>query len=108
MIVVMPTHQSKTGREIVLRITILNEALSLGAHDVVSEIGDAGSGRGTHDRGHALVVSRRPANRRQINPRILRRAVVLETAEAGIEIEDRDGADVVVIRDYRSIRRIFL
>src|SRR6202051_2166094 len=102
MVVVMAAHQSNAGREVVLRVPILNEALSLRAHHVVGEIGDAGRGRRAHNRRDDLVVSGRPSNRGQVETRIGRRSVVLEAADAGVEVEDRRGTDVKAVSRHCS------
>src|SRR6266404_2725662 len=90
------THQSQTRGQIVLRVPVLNKTLPLRTHDIVGKIGDTGSRRGSHDRRYGHVVTGGPRNRSQIKPRVFRRAIVFEPAEAGVEINGSSGAQTVI------------
>src|SRR5258708_3704262 len=103
----VPTHQRQTGGQIVLRVSILNKTLSLGAHNVVGKIGDTRSRRSPHNRRDSRIVTGGPANRSKIKPCILRRPIVFESAQAGVEIKSRGGVQTIVVGNGGRISRIF-
>ncbi len=82
--------------------------MSLGAHDVVADVGHARGRWGSHDSRDNGVVARRPADRRQVESGIFRSPVIFEAADAGVEIENRRGIDVVVVSSGKRVGRVFL
>ena len=101
-------HHGDARGEIELGIPILNETLSLRAHDVIGDIGHAWGRRGSHECGNARVISRWPADRGQVKPRILGRAIVFEPAYANAEIEAGCGRNTVVVHSGGRVRGVLL
>ena len=88
MVLVAPSKHGDAGRQVVLGVAVLNEALSLGADYVISKVRDARRRRSSHDSGDTLVVSHRPTYGREVKSRILRTAVIAETANTDVETKD--------------------
>src|ERR1700686_3511539 len=106
---VVPTQHGDAGRQIILRVAVLNVALTLRTHDIVREIRNTGSRRSPHFGRNNCVVTCRPANRGQIKSGIFRAAVISEPRNAGIKskyscwcnsvgVAGRDGVTVIVLR----------
>ena len=102
----MAAHSGDAGAQVELSIVVLDVALALGTHDVVGEIGHTGSRRCTHDSGDTGVVGRRPSDGPEVKPRILRRAVITETANTDVEIECGSRANRVVVGGRDCVGKI--
>ena len=100
---VAASHQGQTWRQVVLRVAVLNEALPLGAHDVVSETGDTRCGRCPHDGWDRRIVAGRPADRCEIEVRVFGRAEVNKTTDACVGVKDGHGTDAVIVSFYISL-----
>src|SRR6202043_255 len=103
----LAANKRQARADIKLSIAVLNEALSLRAHDVVGVIQYARRGWSPSDRGNHVVKLRWPANFGQVETRVVWRAVVGEAAEArvqrgdgvrsyGVVVTNRSGASGVL------------
>src|ERR1700730_294614 len=91
----MSTQHGHAGRQIILRVTVLNVTLALRAHDVISKMRNTWSRRSTHLRGNGVVITCRPTNGSQIKTGIIGAAVRFETGNANIESKYRCGGNAV-------------
>src|SRR5258707_8565034 len=85
MKLMMASQRRDTWRYVILGIAVLNEALALGAHDVVGKVSHARRRRRAHFGGHRRVIARRPADGCQVETRVLRAPVIGKPAYTRIE-----------------------
>src|SRR5882724_3134416 len=96
-VLVTPPQHGDAGRYVVLGVAVLNEALSLAADNVISKVRDARRRWSAHDGRDSLVVARRPTDCREVKSRILRTAVIAETADAHVQAKDYRRGDCASI-----------
>src|ERR1700736_6561261 len=108
LILMAPPQHRHAGRDVVLRVAVLNKALPLGAHDVVCQVCYARRRWRAHLGGNDIVITRRPADLRQVKAGVLRAPVIAETANARVEakhccwskavrVPGGDGVTVIVL-----------
>src|SRR6202043_2579081 len=104
----LAANKRQARADIKLSIAVLNEALSLRAHDVVGVIQYARRGWSSSDRGNHVVKLRWPANLGQVETRVVWRAVVGEAAETRVQRGDGGRRYVVVVTNRRGARGVLL
>src|SRR5215469_6773018 len=102
-----PEHRD-ARRQAVLGIAILDIALALSTHDAVGEVRHAWRRWRTHDRRHGFIVAGRPANLRQIEPRVLRAAVIAEATDVRVESKHSCGGCSVGVSGSEGVRVVTL
>src|SRR5258708_18995560 len=76
MTLMMASQRRDAWRHVILGIAVLNEALALGAHDVVGKVRHARRRRRAHFGGHPPGIASRPTDRCPVETRGLRAPVV--------------------------------
>src|SRR5260370_27881091 len=85
MKLMVASQRRDAWRHVVLGIAVLNEALALGAHDVVGKVRYARRRRRAHFGGHRRVIASRPTDGCQVETRVLRAPVIGKPAYTRIE-----------------------
>src|SRR5215469_11993202 len=104
----MPPERRDARRKAVLRITVLDITLALRTHDAVGKVRHARRRRCAHDRRHRRIVAGWPANLCQVEPRVLRAAVIAEPAYVRVESKHRCGSGSVGVTRSECVRIVTL
>src|SRR5215469_13813216 len=100
----MPPEHRDARRKAVLRIAILDITLALRTHDAVGKVRHARRRWCAHDRRHGRIVAGRPANLCQVEPRVLRAAVIAEPAYVRVERKHRCRSGSVSVTGSECVR----